>query len=175
MEINEYLRPLFQRLHDALGRSAQGLTQEQLYWSPAEGSNHIAFCMWHYTRTEDNMVRWTFQNRRPTVWLEEGWNEKFGLDRVRQGTGMSFQEASAIRFPAMDEFLTYMGHVWQSTDDFLKSATSADLERTMTGNYRPGTSFSEILGTTLLGHGNGHLGQIWTIRGMMGKGEESPI
>ncbi|MSQ22583.1 MAG: DinB family protein [Dehalococcoidia bacterium] len=174
MEINDYLRPLFQRLHDNLSRSAQGLTQEQLHWSPAEGSNHIAFCMWHYTRTEDNMVRWTFQNRRPTVWLEEGWHEKFGMDRVRQGSGLSAQEAAAIRIPAMEEFLTYMGHAWQSTDEFIRTATSADLERAITGNYRAGTPIGDALGS-LLAHGSGHLGQIWTVRGMMGKGEGSPI
>ena len=174
MEINDYLRPLFQRLHDNLGRSAQGLTQEQLHWCPAEGSNHIVFCMWHYTRSEDNLVRWTFQNRRPTVWLEEGWNEKFGMDRARQGTGMTPQEAAAVQFPVIDELLAYMSHVWQSTDDFLVSATPADLERAITGNYRPGTPIADVLGY-MLAHGSGHVGQIWTVRGLMGKGQESPI
>ena len=174
MEINEYLRPLFQRLHDNLTRSAQGLTTEQLHWPPAEGSNHIAFCLWHYTRSEDNLVRWTFQDRKPTVWLEEGWDEKFGMDRVRQGTGMTAQEVSAVRFPDIDEFLTYMGHAWQSTDDFLRSATPADLERAITGNYRTGSPVADVLGFSLA-HGTGHLGQIWAIRGMMGMGEGSPI
>ncbi len=174
MAINEYLRPHFQRLHERLDGSAQGLTQVQLHWSSAEGSNHIAFCLWHYTRSEDNLVRWTFQDRRPTVWLEEGWNEKFGMDRARQGTGMTPQEAAAVRFPDIDELLTYMNHAWQSTDDFLASATAADLERAITGNYRPGTPIADVLGITLA-HGNGHLGQIWAIRGMMGMGEGSPI
>lgn len=174
MSVTDYLRPHFQRLHDNLIRSAQGLTQEQLHWCPREGSNHIAFCLWHYTRSEDNLVRWTFQDRRPTVWLEEGWDKKFGLDRVRQGTGMSPQEAAAMQFPVIEELLTYMGHAWQSTDDFLVSAIPADLERAITGNYRPGTKIADVLAITLA-HGWGHLGQIWAIRGLMGRGEGSPI
>ncbi|MSQ22584.1 MAG: DinB family protein [Dehalococcoidia bacterium] len=174
MAIADYIRPHLTRLHDNLIRSAQSLTQEQLHWPPADGSNHIAFCLWHYTRSEDNLVRWTFQNPRPTVWLEEGWHEKFGLDRARQGTGMTPQEAVAVRFPDINEFLTYMNHAWQSTDEFLASATTADLERAITGNYRPGTKIADVLAITLA-HGWGHLGQIWAIRGMMEMGEGSPI
>ena len=174
MTVAHYLRPHFQRLHDNLIRTAQGLTQQQLHWCPGEGSNHIALYLWHYSRFQDNLVRWTFQNRRPTVWLEEGWNEKFGLDSARQGTGMTPQEAAAVRFPDIEEFLTYMGHAWQSTDDFLVSATPDDLERAITGNYRPGTPIADVLAITLA-HGWGHLGQIWAIRGMMAMGEGSPI
>jgi len=70
--------------------------------------------------------------------------------------------------------LAYMGHAWKSTDDYLISATPADLERPITGNYRPGTPVGDVLAITLA-HGWGHLGQIWTTRGLMGKGEGSPI
>ncbi len=174
MSMNDLLLAQFQRLHGNLDKVALGLTQEQLYWCPGENSNNIAFCLWHYARSEDNNVRWNYQNRRPTVWLEEGWNDKFGLDKVKQGTGMSHQEVEAIRFPSIDELLSYMSHVWQSTDDFVRSASLADLEQLVGANPRPGATLANGLAYTVA-HGSGHLGEIWTIRGLLGMGNGSPI
>ena len=55
------------RLHDALDRSLDGVSSEQLHVVPASHSkaNTIAWTLWHYARTEDNVVRFVLQNRRP--------------------------------------------------------------------------------------------------------------
>ena len=166
MAIIEMLGPHIQRLHEALETATTDLTPEQLHWRPPEGGNHVAFALWHYVRTEDNLVRFVLQDRRPTVWLEEGWNERFGLDRVLQGTGMSAEEAAAIRIPSIEEFLPYMRAVWRSTDEYLASITDADLERVFT--FRPmGEMLAiQVLMETVLTHGFSHLGEMWLLRGM---------
>ena len=174
MSLSDFLRPHFRRIHDSLNKSCEGLSLEQFHWCPADGSNHIAFCYWHYARSEDNLVRWVFQDHRPTVWLEEGWHERFGLDKINQGTGMPYEQARAIRFPSIEEIMTYASHSWESTDQYLASATDEDLLKVMQGSYRRGSTIADILGTALT-HGAGHLGQVWTTRGFMGKGDGSPI
>ena len=99
MTVVELLRSHIERLHQDLEAATSDLTPEQLHWRPSENCNHIAFSLWHYVRTEDNLVRFVLQDRRTTVWLEEGWNERFGLERAIQGTGMSAEDAAGGPHP----------------------------------------------------------------------------
>ena len=72
MTVIELLGPHFERLHESLEDATKDLTPEQLHWRPSEGCNHIAFSLWHYVRTEDNLIRFILQDRRTPVWLEQG-------------------------------------------------------------------------------------------------------
>src|SRR5204863_69523 len=83
---------------DPPDKSRDGLTSEQLHTVPAghPRANTIAWNLWHYVRTEDNVVRFALQNRRPTVWVEGGYPERLGLHPAAQGTGMSTAEAQAL-------------------------------------------------------------------------------
>ena len=167
MAIVEYFRPHFQRLHGALEEALQDLTPEQLNWRPGGSTNSIAFTIWHYTRTEDNVVRFVLQDRRPTVWLEGGWNEKFGLDRIAQGTGMSHEEAD-MRLPSVQEFVPYMHEVWRTTEEYLASLTDDGLESRVTVRPLGERSVGQLLLETLLTHGFSHLGETWVLRGLQG-------
>ena len=170
----KFLRSHLERLHDSLEDAVKDLTPDQLHWRPGEGCNHIAFSLWHYVRTEDNLVRFVLQNRRPTVWLEGGWNELFGLDRVAQGTGMSQEDAVAVHLPSSEEFLPYIRSVWQATGEYLDSATDDDLQQMFTVRPMGERTGLQVLTENLLTHGFSHLGEIWVLRGLQGfKG--SPI
>ena len=174
MAIVELIGSHLQRLHEALETATTDLTPEQLNWQPPAGGNHIAFSLWHYVRTEDNLVRFVLQERRPPVWLEEGWHERLGLERVAQGTGMSAEDAAAVRLPSIEEFLPYMRAVWQSSDDYLASITDADLERIFTVRPMGEMAAVQVLMENLLTHGFSHLGEMWLLRGMQGM-KGSPI
>ena len=156
------------RLHEALEAATAGLTPEQLHWRPPQGGNHFAFTLWHYVRTEDNIVRFLLQDGRPTVWLEEGWNERFGLDPALQGSGMTAEEAYAVRIPSIEEFLPYMRDVWKSTDEYLDSITDADLEKVFTFIPMGERPAVQVLMENVLTHGFSHLGEMWLLRGMQG-------
>jgi hypothetical protein len=174
MTVVELLGPHLKRLHENLETAVSDLTPEQLHWRPSEGCNHIAFSLWHYVRTEDNLIRFLLQDRRSTVWLEQGWNERFGLDRVAQGTGMSQEDAIALRLPSASEFSPYMQAVWQSTEEYLGSIADNDLQRVFTVRPFGERPAVQVLTENLLTHGFSHLGEIWVLRELQGlKG--SPI
>ena len=78
-----------------LDNAVEGMTAEQLNFRPQEGGVSGFFSLWHYVRTEDNIVNFVIQ-RQPTVWLQGGYDERFGLHRTAQGTGMTEDEANAV-------------------------------------------------------------------------------
>jgi hypothetical protein len=174
MTMTELIGPNLKRLHENLVSATMDLTHEQLHWRPSEGCNHIAFSLWHYVRTEDNLVRFVLQERRAPVWLEQGWNERFGLDRVAQGTGMSPEDASAIRLSSAEEFLPYMRAVWQSTEEYLSSVSDNDMQKVFTVKPFGERPVVQVLTENLLTHGFSHLGEMWALRGLQGM-KGSPI
>ena len=87
MTLVEFIQSELKRLHTLLDGSFSGLTAEQLHAIPADHprANTIAWGLWHYARTEGNVVRFVLQDRRPTVWQEGGYADKLGLPPVAQG------------------------------------------------------------------------------------------
>ena len=174
MQIVDLIHSHLNRLHRALEDSIVNLSTDELHWRPSNGCNHIAFSIWHIVRTEDNLVRFVLQERRPTVWIEGGWDGLFNLDRISQGTGLSEEEAVSIQLPSAKAFLPYMRDVWASTDDYLHSINDSALDGTF--NIRPlgEKTVNDIFFEMLITHGFSHLGEIWVLKGLQGfKG--SPI
>ena len=73
----EFIQAGITQLHRSLDRAVADLTPEQLHAVPGghPKANTIAFEIWHLVRTEDNVVRFVIQNRRPTVWAEGKYAE----------------------------------------------------------------------------------------------------
>jgi len=159
--IQESLADLHKSIDDAVG----DLTQEQAHWRAGDSGNHIAFVAWHYTRTVDNIVRFVLQ-RKPTIWMEAKWDERFGLDSKAQGTGMSPEEAVAVRISDLSAFATYMSQVWQETQTYLQTIKEEDLARQMTVRPLGEMTLGQVLGTVLMTHGFTHLGEIYTLKGL---------
>ncbi len=162
-----FMKHYIQKVHGSLDDAVTGLSQEQIHWRADEKGNHIAFVAWHYARTVDNVVRFALQ-RLPTVWMEGKWDERFGLDSKAQGTGMSQEDAAALRIPDIPAFCTYMKQVWREAQVYLDSTSEEDLERTMTIRPLGELTVERAIGTTVLTHGYIHLGEIGTLRGLQG-------
>jgi hypothetical protein len=119
------------------------------------------------------IVQFIFQNRKPTVWIEGGYDQKFGMPRTAQGTGMPPAEAAQMRLPALDQWMSYQGSVWQATDIWLNSLTEADLQCIV--SFKP---FGDVTVMTavripILNHGFMHIGQVQHLRQLQGlKGSE---
>jgi len=169
-----FIRSSLQSLHSSLDEAMKGLSQEQAHWRPNDQGNHIAFIAWHYTRTVDNIIRFVLQGRRPTVWMEGKWDERFGLDSRIQGTGMKPEDAAALRISDIPAFCTYMSQVWKEAQFYMDTITESDLERKMTIRPLGELTLEQVLGNTLLTHGYGHLGEIWLLKGLQGL-QGSPI
>ena len=158
------------RLHTSFDKAFDGLTVDQIHQVPAghPKANTIAWGVWHYVRTEDNVVRYILQNRRPIVWAEGGYADKLGLPPVAQGTGMSAAEAQALRIKDLGVFREYMAKVWASTDEYLARVDPAALDTTVTIKPLGDMPAIRALAQVCVGHGFMHVGEIELARTLVG-------
>ena len=158
----ELIRIELGRLHAGLDKVLQELTPEQLHRVPGghPKANTIAWGLWHYARTEDNVVRYILQNRRPIVWQEGGYADKLGLPPVAQGTGMSIEEAQALRLKDVALFREYTQKVWASTDEYLAKVQPSALDASVTIKPLGEMPAVRALAQVCVGHGFLHLGEI---------------
>jgi DinB superfamily len=158
------------RLHTSYDKVLDELTPEQLHQVPAghPTANTIAWGVWHYVRTEDNVVRYVLQARRPIVWAEGGYAEKLGLPPVAQGTGMSTAEAQALRLKDLGLFRDYVAKVWASTDEFLARVDPAALDAPVTIKPLGEMPGIRALAQVCVSHGFMHVGEIELARTLVG-------
>ncbi len=164
MSTIEYMRQSLAFAHRALADARNG-TPEQLHFVPESGSHSIAWCLWHTSRVEDMVINSHIQ-KQPQIWNED-WAARTGLPFQGSGNGQSADEAQQVRIKDLGAFTAYQEAVWERTAEYLDRATDADLEVelvTRTGTETAGQAIS----LHMLGHFNGHRGEINTLRGMQG-------
>jgi hypothetical protein len=168
MTASELVHVEMRRVHAALDGALVGLTAEQRHTVVHAKANTLAWVVWHVVRTEDNVVRWVAQNRRPPVWTEGGYADKLGLPPVAQGTGMPTAEAHALRINDVALFGEYMGKVWASTDDFFAGADPAVFERTVMVKPLGEMTILRALTQVCVSHSMTHVGEIELLRTLVG-------
>jgi hypothetical protein len=170
LSASDFIRTNLKRLHDGLDKVMADLTPDQLHTVPAghPKANTIAWGVWHYTRTEDNIVRYVIQVRKPPVWVEGGYGERLGLHPAAQGTGMSTEEAQALRIKDVPLFREYMGKVWAGTDELIAGAPPELLDKVITVKPLGDMTVVQCLGQVGLTHGMTHLGEMELARTLIG-------
>lgn len=170
MTLVEFIQSELKRLHAMLDSATKDLTPEQWHAIPADNpaANHIAFEMWHYARTEDNIVRFILQNRRPTVWMEGKWADRLALPPVAQGTGMSPADAQALRINDLAAFRQYVDAVYASTSEWLSNPDESTFDAPVTVKPLGEMPAIRALGQVCMTHGFTHLGEIELIRTLLG-------
>ena len=149
--------------HGALIDARNG-SDEQLHFVPEQGSHSIAWCLWHTARVEDLIISRVSGGAQ--IWSEE-WAGRSGLPFEGFGTGMSDEDARQVHVADIEALGGYQDAVFERTADFLANATDEDLEREVPA--RNGTeSVGEAISLHMMGHFNGHRGEINTLRGMQG-------
>ena len=166
----EYIRSELTRLHRMLDATLTEITEAQLHQVPGglPTANTIAWGLFHVVRTEDNVVRFVLQNRRPPVWTEGGYAERLALPPVAQGTGMSAADAQALRIKDVGLFQDYMQKVWASTEELFARAEPGFFERTITIKPLGDMTALRGLGQVCLSHGLMHAGQLELARTLVG-------
>jgi hypothetical protein len=166
----ELLRTSLRSMHALLDKAVEGMTADQLNFRPQEGGVSGFFSLWHYVRTEDNVVNFVVQ-RQPTVWLEGGYDVLFGLPRTSQGTGMTEDEANAVRLDDVRRWHEYQQKVWQATDAYLQAMSPEEFDsRRVVIKPLPEMSLWDGLYGICLSHGYRHVGEIEYVRGVQGLG-----
>lgn len=163
----EFFRTATKTLHGRLADALQGLTAEQLHFRPLGKGNSLAFIIWHYVRTEDLTVSSSLQNRTP-LWNAEGWDKKLSMDPNSQGTGMTSEQAGAVRIADLAEFTKYMRKVFQAGEVYLESASGEELNGVIEHPIIGKTSKGQAFGRLIISHGSAHLGEIWYVKGLQG-------
>ena len=168
----EFIQGGLKQLNGNLEKQLDNITPEQLHAIPAGNpkANTIAWGLWHYVRTEDNVVQYILQNKKTPIWVEGGYAAKTGLPEMAQGTGMPTAEAQALRIKDIPLFQEYMRNVWAETDALIARNDPALLDRSVT--IRPLGDMHAIraLGHVCLTHGMQHFGEIELARTLVGAG-----
>ena len=170
MTPQEILRSGLRDMHGLLNKAVEGMTADQFNFRPSEGGVSAFFSLWHYVRTEDNIVNFVAQ-RKPTVWLEGGYNDIFELPRNSQGTGMTEEEANAVQVHDVAKWMEYQQKVWAATDAYLAAMSPEEFEqRTVTIKPLGEMSLWDGVYGVCLSHGYRHVGEIEYVRGVQGLG-----
>jgi DinB superfamily len=166
----DFIRVEVGRLHTMLDGTLSEISAEQLHTVPAGNpcANTLAWGLFHCVRTEDNIVRFVLQDRRPPVWTEGGYAERLGLPPVAQGTGMSTADAQALRLKDIDLFREYMQQVWKSTKDLFATAAPGFFDKSVTIKPLGEMPAFRAIGQVVVSHGLMHVGQMELIRTLVG-------
>lgn len=153
-------------MHSLYDRVTSDLSDDQLNSVPAGGKQNIAFSLWHYVRTEDNAIQFVIQ-RKPTVWMDGDWPEKFQLDSKSQGTGFTDVEARGFRLSSIAAFRRYMADVFGRTDAFVAALTPEQSARQITIRPLGDMSILQAISGLCMTHGYRHLGEIEFAKGLV--------
>lgn len=167
MSTVQFIRRFLELMHGAYDEALGDLTPEQLHWRAGEHGLPIAFFLWHYVRTEDNLVQLVLRQRQ-TLWLDGGWAERLGMDPKAQGGGMSLEQAQRVRIASKEGFLQYMQGVWRATHDYLVGLDDTALNQLVLVKPLGQMRIEDALGMACLSHGFTHLGDILHLRGLQG-------
>ena len=164
------LRTSLKSMHSLLDKAVEGMTAAQFNFRPQEGGVSAFFSLWHYVRTEDNIVNFVTQGQ-PTVWLTGGYNETFQLPRNSQGTGMTEAEANAVQVQDVAKWHEYQQAVWAATEGYLAGMSPEEFgQRKVTIKPLGEMSLWDGIYGVCLSHGYRHVGEIEYVRGVQGLG-----
>ena len=163
----DYFCSAMKDMHTNFVTAVKELNDGQLYFRPLDKGNHIAFTFWHLVRTEDLVINFLLQKKSP-IWNEKGWDKKLGMDPQSQGTGMTDEQAAAVKISDMKEFINYTEAVFAASEAYVKALTEKDLETVKELPMLGKKSIFDVIGGTTIQHGAGHLGEVWYIKGLLG-------
>ncbi len=167
MNTVEYFSQATKEMHDSFFEAVKDLSSEQLHFQPLGKGNSIAFMLWHYVRTEDAVINGLLQKKAP-VWNAEGWDKKLGMDPRAQGTGMTAEQAAAVRIQDLNKFLEYSQNVFRVTEAYVSALQDQALGEVRDLPVLGKRSMYQVIGGVILAHGSNHLGEIWYVKGLQG-------
>ncbi len=163
MEAVELLRSQFEMANQFMEMTIADCSQEVLE-EKGEGwtINPIGSLYAHVYVAEDMMVNGLVRGVQPVL-MSDGWQEKLGMSDPSPFQPEHYQEMK-IDLPTFRE---YAKAVTKATDEFLASASEADLMRELDGpgGKQPALTFLAVIGLT---HVAGHWGEIAALKGVQG-------
>lgn len=170
MDAKEFILRSLAESQGFLAKALDGLTQEEVVWSPREECNSIVFLLWHLSRVEDLWVNRVIL-RDIEVYESESWQEKLGTPVKESGARYTLDQLQAWTAPKLEILQEYAGVVRQKTLVFLQSLTPeklSEVARTEPTDDTTGAILGHLVTEITL-----HVGQIGYLRGQL-RGLDSP-
>jgi hypothetical protein len=189
MDAVQFFLIRYESLHGDMDRRLLAdLTEEQIRSSPHEGSNSIAWYLWHMTRCEDIGVNRLVADRSQVL-SEGAWTSRLNVSLQDIGTGMADDEvtdfSTRVDLGALQDYRAAVG---QRTLDVLRTVNPQDLDDVLdaaqlrrvldegalgdnaewVGEYWSGKTRGWCLAQLGLVHNFSHFGQAILVRGMLG-------
>ena len=174
MRLSDFVSGCLEQHYNAMLRSVDGLSTEEMAWMPTPESPSIGFLVWHYARTLDRWIHSRLQDV-PQLW-EQGWAARLGqeiTDPNETGYGYGPDQLAAFQTPDTTILLEYAAATLESASTYLATRTDAEFDTAPVVNPRGGTMTLANLCQQLLWEFNQHGGQIAYLRGMQRGLEDS--
>jgi hypothetical protein len=165
MTSTDLLVDAFERIRDAVHPAVNGLSTDDLAFRPQDGSNSIAWLVWHLTRIQDDHVAGLEGGDQ--VWIAEGWSDRFALplDPTDTGYGHGPDDVAAVTADA-ELLLGYFESVHEKTLAYVGTLTDADLARVVDRSWDPPVTVSIRL-VSVIADDLQHVGQAAYVRGVL--------
>jgi uncharacterized damage-inducible protein DinB len=160
---------LFGRVAEHVHGVVDGLTPDDLVWSPAPGANSIGWLVWHLTRVQDDHIADLLDAEQ--LWTTGPWAPRFGLspDPGNTGYGHTAAEVATVRPDSADALVSYYDAVAARTDAFLERLTSDELDRVVDERWDPPVTMGVRL-VSIADDDIQHAGQAAYLRGLLAAG-----
>ena len=155
----------FDRVQQAVTRTLEGLSTDQLAHRVNDSANSIAWLVWHLTRVQDDHVADLAGTGQ--VWTDGGWAERFGLPLPAEDTGYGHdaRQVAAVVAPS-DLLLGYHQAVHERTEAYLRGVKAGDLSVVIDVSWDPPVTRAVRL-VSVLEDDLQHAGQAAFVRGLL--------
>ena len=168
ISMQQYLATYTRQVLRQTVRAVEDLTLDEVHFRPCDDCNSVGFDAWHIARTADNLVHFAFEREQP-IWLQQGLDERWGLPKVDQGTGMTPEDAYALRFPDGAALAGYAADVEAAIVPRIEAMSDDYLAVTTTIRPQGELHRYQIIGQVIINHCNNHIGQLNLARTMLGR------
>ena len=169
MHSADVLLELYGRIPPLVASAVDGLTAEQLTWSPEPGANTIGWLTWHLNRVQDHHVSELLDSEQ--LWVDGDWAARVGVDPDPHNTGYGHDrsEMEAIRPDGPQVLVDYLDAVDARTTTMLRSLGDGDQDRIVDRRWDPPVPMGVRL-VSIADDSLQHVGQAAYVRGLLGRG-----
>ncbi len=164
--LRKQMADMHQYLEVAIGDCPPEVAAKRL---PGATINSIGAIYAHTIFGEDGLLNGLVRGAAP-VYHAEGWAQKIGMEMPQGGLEPDWN-------PTMDLplFRQYAAAVYRSMDDYLASATDAEMARVVDPGFMPPMPVGAFVANVLVWHVATHQGEISALKGVQGlNGLETP-